>query len=59
MDKRDLDLDLGADLKAHRRPGVTHDVAADDCIQGGGGVWWAVNLVWEIWHFNLAAKFTT
>ena len=25
-----LDLDLGADLKAHRTPGVTHDRAPDD-----------------------------
>ena len=24
---------------------------------GGGGIWWAVNLGWEIWRFNLAAKF--
>ena len=24
---------------------------------GGGGIWWAANLVWEIWHFTLAAKF--
>ena len=23
---------------------------------GGGGIWWAVNLVWEIWRFNLAAS---
>ena len=31
------------------------------CVQGGGegGFSWAVNLVWEIWHFNLATKFTT
>ena len=26
----DLDLALGADLKAHRPPGVTHDGAPDD-----------------------------
>ena len=24
---------------------------------GGGGCWWAVNLLWEIWQANLAAKF--
>ena len=27
-------------------------------VQGGGG-WWAVNLVWEIWRFNLASKLPT
>ena len=25
----------------------------------GGGDWWAVNLVWEIWRFNLATKCPT
>ena len=24
-----------------------------------GGIWWAVNVVWELWRFNLAAKFAT
>ena len=30
----------------------------DECMayRGGGGGWWAVNLAWEIWRFNLAAK---
>ena len=27
--------------------------------KGGGGVWWAINLVWEMWRFNLATKLPT
>ena len=36
----DLDLDLEADLKAHRTPGVEHDGVPDDSAHwpaGGGG----------------------
>ena len=26
---------------------------------GGGGIWSQVKLAWEIWRFNLPAKFTS
>ena len=37
---------------------VHHDAQVSLAIIGGAGSW-AVNSMWEIWHFKLATKFTT
>ena len=52
----------GVSLRAHRRqnectqgwPLTGHPIAAKGA--GGGGISWALNFVWEIWRFELAAK---